>query len=124
MAIDEVRRCSTRSSVHRTGTPKRREAIAISTTEVNTPAFTPNDPPESGGDTSRSLPAGRPNAAAATPWRVNGPWKFDQAVTEPAAASHQQITPHPSTGVHDERGWRNRRRTTRSAPASAAAASP
>src|SRR6185295_3853241 len=51
-------------------------------------------------------------------------WKFDQAVTDPAAASHQQITPHPSTGVHDERGWRNRRRTTRSARARAAAGSP
>jgi len=69
----EVRRCSTRSSVHRTGTPKRREAIAMSTTAVNTPALTPNEPPESGGDTSRSRCAGRPSAAAATPWSVNGP---------------------------------------------------
>jgi len=124
VAIEEARRCSTRSSVHRTGTPKRREAIAINTTDVNTAAFTPNEPPESGGDTSRSLAGGNRSAAAATPWSVNGPWKFDQAVTDPAAASQAQITPAPSTGVHEERGWRNRRRTTTSAPARAAAASP
>jgi len=124
VAIDEARRCSTRSSVHRTGTPKRREASAISTTAVNTPAFTPKEPPESGGDTSRSRAGGTPSAAAATPWSVNGPWKFDQAVTDPVVASQAQMTPAPSTGVHDDRGWRNRRRTTRSAPASAAAKSP
>src|SRR5206468_10695214 len=108
VAIDEARRCSTRSSVHRTGTPKRRAATAISTTEVNTDALTPNEPPESGGDTSRSRDGATPSAAAATPWSVNGPWKFDQAVTDPVAASQAPITPAPSTGVHDERGWRNR----------------
>src|SRR2546430_1235286 len=97
----------------------------------------PGDPPRrggGGGTPPRAPPpgppggpgvgAGRPSAAAATPWSVNGPWKLDQAVTDPDVASQAQITPNPSTGVHDERGCRNRRRTTRSAPASAEATSP
>src|SRR5215210_3203986 len=101
---DDVSRCSTRSSVQRTGTPKRREAIDISTTDVNSPALTPKEPPESGGEMSRSFPGASPRAAAATPCSVNGPLKFDQAVTDAEGASQAQITPQPSTGVHEERG--------------------
>ena len=73
-----------RSSVQRTGTPRQRDAIAISTTACSTAALVPNEPPLSDGVSSRSFAPGMPSAAAATPCSVNGPWKFAQAVTPPA----------------------------------------
>ena len=73
-----------RSSVQRTGTPRQRDAIAISTTACSTAALVPNEPPLSDGVSRRSFAPGIPSAAAATPCSVNGPWKFAQAVTPPA----------------------------------------
>ena len=72
----------------------------------------PNEPPESGGVRRRSRSPRRPSAAAATPWSVNGPWKFAHAVSLPAASSQSQTTPKHSTGMHVNRGTRNVSRTT------------
>ena len=46
---------------------------------------------------------------------MNGPWKLAQAVSVPAARFQSATTPQVSTGLHDQRGVRNRSETTRSA---------
>jgi hypothetical protein len=53
----------------------------------------PNEPPESGGVTRRSLAPGKPSAAAATECSVNGPWKFAHAVSDSSASFHCATTP-------------------------------
>ena len=81
VAAELAARCSSRSSVQRTGTPSARDASPSRTTYGSTAALIPNEPPESGGVRRRSRSPRRPSAAAATPWSVNGPWKFAQAVS-------------------------------------------
>ena len=77
-----------------------------------------NEPPESGGVRRRSRSPRRPSAAAATPWSVNGPWKFAQAVSlgrlVPVADDAEALERHAREPrdaerlAHDEIGPRER----------------
>src|SRR5581483_3109279 len=81
-------------------------------------------PPESGGVISLSFDPRSPSAAAATECSVNGPWKFAQAVSAPAASSQSHTTPYVSTGQHVQRGKTKRPPHTTSARSNAASTSP
>ena len=87
----------------------------------------PNEPPLSGGVSSRSRSPCRPSAAAATPCSVNGPWKFAHAVSLLAvvpvgddavaldrrarAAREAEVLAHDEVGAAPRRRRRRRRRS-------------
>ena len=60
---------------------------------MNTDDLIPNEPPESGGVSSRNFAPGKPSAAATTACKVNGPWKFAHAVSVPLDRCQSQTTP-------------------------------
>ena len=83
-------RCSSRSSVQRTGTPSLRDGEPDQDDVGEDRRL---DPERAAGVGRRQQPqpvARRPSAAAATPCSVNGPWKFAHAVRRPAASSQSR----------------------------------